>query len=134
MRNKEQHEGKGKGWACNNHNMCNPSLHLSIMGFACYDCCMPFPCLCLVRSIYTLYEAIYTRVERFVRMRIKGGAPAYESRNGWGLYLHIISVCTRKHQVGQVQKQFSYKNDEACRDRNAKKYRNKEASRQQSRG
>ena len=21
MRNKEQHEGKGKGWACNNHNM-----------------------------------------------------------------------------------------------------------------
>ena len=32
MRNKEQHEGKGKGWACNNHNMRNPSLHLSIMG------------------------------------------------------------------------------------------------------
>ena len=24
MRNKEQHEGKGKGWACNNRNMCNP--------------------------------------------------------------------------------------------------------------
>ena len=24
MRNKEQHEGKGKGWACNNHNMHNP--------------------------------------------------------------------------------------------------------------
>ena len=24
IRNKKQHEGKGKGWACNNHNMCNP--------------------------------------------------------------------------------------------------------------
>ena len=23
MRNEEQHEGKGKGWACNNHNMRN---------------------------------------------------------------------------------------------------------------
>ena len=28
MRNKKQHEGKDKGWACNNHNMRNPSLHL----------------------------------------------------------------------------------------------------------
>ena len=28
MGNKKQHDGKGKGWACNNHNMCNPSLHL----------------------------------------------------------------------------------------------------------
>ena len=26
MRNKEQHEGKGKGWACNNHNMTNPII------------------------------------------------------------------------------------------------------------
>ena len=24
MRSKEQHEGKGKGWTCNNHNMHNP--------------------------------------------------------------------------------------------------------------
>ena len=32
MRNKEQHEGKGKGWTCNNCNMHNPSLYLSIMG------------------------------------------------------------------------------------------------------
>ena len=24
MRNKEQYEGKGKGWACNNHNVRNP--------------------------------------------------------------------------------------------------------------
>ena len=24
MRNKEQHEGKGKGWVSNNHNMHNP--------------------------------------------------------------------------------------------------------------
>ena len=24
MRNKEQLEGKGKGWACNNRNTCNP--------------------------------------------------------------------------------------------------------------
>ena len=28
MRNIKQHEGKGKGWACNNHNMRNPSLFL----------------------------------------------------------------------------------------------------------
>ena len=28
IRNKKQHEGKGKGWACNNHNMQNPSLHI----------------------------------------------------------------------------------------------------------
>ena len=33
IRNKEQHEGKGKGWACNNHNMCNPSLHLFLWGY-----------------------------------------------------------------------------------------------------
>ena len=32
IRNKEQHEGKGKGWACNNHNMRNPSLHLFLGG------------------------------------------------------------------------------------------------------
>ena len=31
MRNKGQHEDKGKGWACNNHNMRDPSLHL-LMG------------------------------------------------------------------------------------------------------
>ena len=24
MRNMEQQEGKDKGWACNNHKMCNP--------------------------------------------------------------------------------------------------------------
>ena len=24
IRNNKQHEGKGKGWACNNHSMCNP--------------------------------------------------------------------------------------------------------------
>ena len=28
MRNKEQHEGKDKGWACNNHNMRNPFMYL----------------------------------------------------------------------------------------------------------
>ena len=26
MKNKEQHEGKGKGWACNNHNLHNPII------------------------------------------------------------------------------------------------------------
>ena len=30
MRNKEQHEGKGKEWACNNHNMRNPSLRMHL--------------------------------------------------------------------------------------------------------
>ena len=43
-RNKKQHEGKGKGWACNNHNLRNPDAG---RGYACCDCCMPIPCLCL---------------------------------------------------------------------------------------
>ena len=37
MRNKEQHEGKGKGWACNNHNMHNPTIKDVGSG---YTCCM----------------------------------------------------------------------------------------------
>ena len=32
MRKKEQHESKERGWACKNHNMCNPSLNLLVMG------------------------------------------------------------------------------------------------------
>ena len=50
--NKEQHEDKGKERARNNHNMHIPSLHLSIMCYACYDCCMPFPCLFLHAAPY----------------------------------------------------------------------------------
>ena len=49
---KKQHEGKGKGWACNNHNMRNPSLHF-LWGYACYDCCMPIPCFCLHAAPYS---------------------------------------------------------------------------------
>ena len=42
MRNKEQHEGKGKGlWACSNHNMCNLIIKTYRDSYACYDCCMP---------------------------------------------------------------------------------------------
>ena len=52
MRNKEQHEGKGKGWACNNHNMRNTIIKDAGRGYACYDCCMPIPCLCLHAAPY----------------------------------------------------------------------------------
>ena len=37
MRNKEQHEGKGRGWACNNHNMHNLIMKRH---YRCYGCCM----------------------------------------------------------------------------------------------
>ena len=52
MRIKEQHEGKGKGWACNNHNMRNSIIKDAGRGYACYDCCMPIPCLCLHAAPY----------------------------------------------------------------------------------
>ena len=41
MRNKEQHEGKGKGWACNNHNMRNhiKKIQGGVMhGHTCFTC------------------------------------------------------------------------------------------------
>ena len=40
----------------------------------------------------------------------------------------------KEKSSGTSVKQFSYKNDGACRDGSAKKYRNKEASMQQSGG
>ena len=46
MRNKEQHEGKSKGWACNNHSVRNPIIERCREGLRMYDCCMPIPCLC----------------------------------------------------------------------------------------
>ena len=43
MRNKEHHEGKGKGWAYNNHNMRNPIIKDVGRGYESYDYCMPIP-------------------------------------------------------------------------------------------
>ena len=49
MRNNEQHEGKGRGWAYNNHNMHNPTIKDVGSG---YTCCMhahplPLPSRCI---------------------------------------------------------------------------------------
>ena len=53
---KEQCEGKGKGWACNNHNMPNPSLHLSIIGLC---CCMPISSCCSLFLITACLHNLY---------------------------------------------------------------------------
>ena len=36
-----KHEGNGKGWACNNHNMRKPIIKDVGRGYACYDCLIP---------------------------------------------------------------------------------------------
>ena len=63
MRNKEQHEGKGNGWACNNHNTCNLSLHLFIMGLRLLHAhLLPLPSCCslfLMPSITACLHDLY---------------------------------------------------------------------------
>ena len=63
-RNKEQHEGKGKEWAYNNHNMRNPSLHLfygvtHVMIVVCPSLAFAFILLLISHAIITGFACIY---------------------------------------------------------------------------
>ena len=56
MRNKEQHEGKGKGWACNNHDMRNLIKRYAGRGYTCYNAhLLPLPSCC-----YLMNEIFFT--------------------------------------------------------------------------
>ena len=61
MRNKEKYEGKGKGWACNNHSMRNLSLHLlgvtHVMIIACPSLAFAFMLLLISYTIITALPA-----------------------------------------------------------------------------
>ena len=64
MRNKEQLEGKGKGWACNNRNMCNPIKKMQggvthVMIVACPSLAFAFMLLLISHAIFTGFACIY---------------------------------------------------------------------------
>ena len=69
MRNKEQHEGKGKGWACNNHNMRNLTLYLLYNGVT--HVMIPIPCLCLYTAPYfsCRHPSVFRSCEQFHNVR-----------------------------------------------------------------
>ena len=64
MGNKEQHEGKGKGWACNNHNMHNPIKMMQggvthVMIVACPSLAFAFLLLLISHAFLTGFACIY---------------------------------------------------------------------------
>ena len=62
MRNKEQHKDEHRGWACNNHNMRNSSLHfyyvMHVMVVACPSPAFAFMLLFISHAIITGFACI----------------------------------------------------------------------------